>query len=447
MSQDTAVSPAPPARRTYEAPRSFERLRAHVEVPGSKSLTNRELVLAALADGPSRIIAPLHSQDSDRMIEALRALGTTVEFVEGTSAFGDDLIITPTKTLAAGTTVDCGQAGTVMRFVTPMAGLAGGDVFVTADETALHRPMGEMISALRDLGVDIDDGGNWALPFTVKGHGHIRGGEIRIDASRSSQFVSGLLLVAARFDVGLHLTHTGERLPSMPHIDMTIEALAHRGVRVETPNPGEWVVPAGAIRGKDITIEPDLSNAAPFLCAALVTGGTVSVPRWPVHSTQPGAMLMEILPQFGARVGRRSGVLTVTGTGTINGVDLDLSAAGELAPNLVGLATLANSPSTFRGIGHIRQHETDRIAALISEIEALGGRAEELEDGIRIIPQPLHGGIWRAHHDHRMATTGALIGLAVDGVVIDDITTTAKTLPQFRELWEGMLAGNGDHAA
>lgn len=445
MTSEQTVRPSSPATsRSYRAPRAEDRIRAHVAVPGSKSLTNRELILAALAEGPSRLSAPLHSEDSARMIEALQSLGVQIEAVAGECEFGDDLLITPAKPLVGGGTVDCGQAGTVMRFVAPVAGLANADVLVTAAENALHRPMGEMITALRDLGVDIDDGGHWALPFTVKAHGHIRGGEVRIDASRSSQFVSGLLLAAARFDVGLRLTHEGERLPSLPHIDMTIEALGRRGVHVESPTPNEWVVPAGPIRAKDITIEPDLSNAAPFLCAAVVTGGTVSVPRWPVHSTQPGAMLQEILPQFGARASRRSGVLTVTGTGTITGVNLDLSAAGELVPNLVALAALADSPSTFTGIGHIRQHETDRIAALINDLEALGGRAEELPDGIRVIPQPLHGGTWKAHHDHRMATTGAILGLAVEDVVIDDITTTAKTMPQFRELWEKMLAGEGD---
>lgn len=445
MSSEQKTSQARDADHTYRAPRATDPIRAHVDVPGSKSLTNRELVLAAIADAPSRIIAPLVSDDSAHMIASLRALGATIEPTASADGKTEDLLVTPAKPFSSDFTIDCGQAGTVMRFVAPLAGLAHGNILVTAHETALHRPMGEMITALRDIGVDIDDGGKWSLPFMVKGHGQIRGGEVRIDASRSSQFVSGILLAAARFDVGIHLTHTGERLPSLPHIEMTIESLAHRGVHVETPNPGEWIVPAGPIRGKDITIEPDLSNAAPFLCAAVVTGGSVSVPRWPSRSTQPGALLTEILPQFGARVSRHGGTLTVTGTGKIHGVDLDLTAAGELAPNLVGLATLADSPSTFRGIGHIRQHETDRIAALISEIESVGGRAEELEDGIRVIPQAMTGGTWRAHHDHRMATTGAIIGLAVDGVVIDDITTTAKTLPQFKEMWQQMLAGeNGE---
>jgi 3-phosphoshikimate 1-carboxyvinyltransferase len=424
----------------YAAPTTAEPVRAELTIPGSKSLTNRELIIAAIADGPGRLIAPLHSDDSQRMIEALRALGVGIEEVDAGHEFGPDLVVTPAK-LHGGVTIDCGQAGTVMRFISPLAGLAANDVHLTAHETALHRPMGGLISALRDLGVDIDDEGTWALPFTIRGHGRIRGGRVEVDASASSQFVSGLLLAAPRFDVGLHLVHTGERLPSLPHIDMTIEALSRRGIRIERPAVGEWLVEAGVPRAKEIAIEPDLSNAAPFLAAALVTGGAVSVTGWPAHSTQPGAMLPDILQAAGAHVGRHGGTLTVRAGSGIRGLDLDLSAASELTPTLVGLAAFADAPTTIRGIGHIRLHETDRIAALVGNIRALGGTAEELPDGLRIVPGPLRGGTWAAHHDHRMATTGALVGLRVAGVEIDDIGTTAKTLPEFTMLWERMLRG------
>jgi 3-phosphoshikimate 1-carboxyvinyltransferase len=409
-------------------------------IPGSKSLTNRELIIAAIADGPGRLIAPLHSEDSLRMVEALRVLGVGIEESDGVGEFGPDLVVTPGH-LRGGGTVDCGQAGTVMRFIAPIAGLAAEDVHVTAHETALHRPMGAMITALRDLGVDIDDEGTWSLPFTIRGHGRIRGGRIEIDASASSQFVSGLLLAAPRFDVGLHLVHTGEHLPSLPHIDMTIESLSRRGIRIERPAAGEWLVEAGVPRAKEIAIEPDLSNAAPFLAAAMVSGGEVSITGWPLHSTQPGALLPDILQAMGAHVGRHSGTMTVRAGDGIRGLDLDLSAASELSPTIVGLAAFADGPTTIRGIGHIRMHETDRIAALIGDLTALGGEVEELSDGLRIIPRPLHGGVWSAHHDHRIATTGALVGLRVPGVEIDDIGTTAKTLPQFTQLWERMLGG------
>src|SRR5690606_11519252 len=238
--------------------------------------------------------------------------------------------------------------------------------------------------------------------------------------------------------VGLHLHHSGERLPSVPHIDMTVEALSRRGVHVEHPQPHEWLVPAGTPRGRGATVEPDLSNAAPFLAAAILTGGSVTIPGWPATSTQPGALLTDILALMGARVSRRGGALTVAAGERIAGVDLDLSAASELTPTLFALAAFADSPSTLHGIGHIRGHETDRIAALVSNLRELGGDAEEQADGIRITPAPLHGGVWKAHHDHRMATAGAVIGLRVPGIEIDDIGTTAKTLPEFPQLWLGM---------
>ena len=431
----------PASSSPWAAPLADAPVQATVAVPSSKSLTNRKLVLAALSDAPSTLSSPLHSEDSARMIEALRTLGVGIELVPGDGAFGPDLHVTPPAALHGGVTIDCGQAGTVMRFIAPLAGLATGDVTITAHASALHRPMGEMIKALREIGADIDDGGHWALPFTVRGRGHVRGGEVTIDASGSSQFVSGLLLAAPRFDVGLHLIHSGSRLPSVPHIDMTVETLARRGIQVERPSANEWVVPAGVPRGRDAVIEPDLSNAAPFLAAALLAGGSVTIPGWPPASTQPGALLPEILSLLGARTGRRGGALTVTGTRRIAGVDLDLSAASELSPTLFALAAFADAPTTLHGIGHIRGHETNRIDALIGNLRALGGEAEELPDGIRITPRPLHGGLWRAHHDHRIATAGALIGLRVPGVEVDDISTTAKTMPEFPQLWAQLLQG------
>jgi len=438
MSTDR-YSPAP-ARGAYRAPESGRPVHASVTIPGSKSLTNRELMIAAIADGPGHLLRPLHSDDSRRMIDALRLLGVGVEEVASDGEFGPDLLVTPAP-LKGGVTIDCGQAGTVMRFIAPLAGLAAQDVHLTAHETALHRPMGALITGLRDLGVDIDDEGTWSLPFTVRGHGRIRGGRVEIDASGSSQFVSGLLLAAPRFDVGLHLVHTGEHLPSLPHIDMTIESLSRRGIRIERPAVGEWLVEAGVPRAKDVAIEPDLSNAAPFLAAAMVTGGEVTVTGWPLHSTQPGALLPEILHAMGAHTSRHAGALTVRAGDGIRGLDIDLSAASELTPTIAGLAAFADGPTTIRGVAHIRQHETDRIAALVGNLRALGGQAEELPDGLHITPVPLTGAVWPAHHDHRMATTGALIGLRVPGVEIDDIGTTAKTLPEFTMLWERMLTG------
>ncbi|GAB3385347.1 3-phosphoshikimate 1-carboxyvinyltransferase [Humibacter soli] len=427
----------------WPAPMAGGPVSARVSLPGSKSITNRELVLAALADAPSLLRAPLHSKDSANMVEALRALGVRIEERDGGGSFGSDWLVTPPDELTGSTTIDCGQAGTVMRFVPPVAALALGPTTFDADDSARGRPMGAIVAALRALGVDLDDAGRGGLPFTVHGTGRVAGGAIEIDASASSQFVSALLLSAPCFEDGLRLTHVGERLPSLPHIEMTIDALSHRGVRVDTPAIGQWVVTPGAIAGRDVDIEPDLSNAAPFLAAAVATGGTVTVTGWPDATTQVGAELAVILPAFGATVECADDALTVRGGDGIRGVELDLSAGGELAPTIVALAALADSPSTITGIGHIRNHETDRLAALATEIRALGGEVDELDDGLRVVPRPLHGGVWHSYDDHRMSTSGALIGLVVPDVRIENVEATHKTLPQFTSLWRDLVTGDG----
>lgn len=431
----------------WPAPHATAPLQAEFSLPGSKSLTNRELVLAALAAETSILRAPLHSRDTDLMMQALRAVGVTIEET-GQGPYGADLLITPGE-LEGGTFIDCGLAGTVMRFIPPLAALALGPISFDGDAAARRRPMKPTIESLRGLGVEINDDGHGTLPFSLYGAGAVAGGALEVDASQSSQFVSALLMVAPRFENGLQLRHTGKKLPSMPHIEMTIACLAARGVTVESPEPGLWNVAPGPITGGSVDIEPDLSNAAPFLAAALVAGGTVTITGWPDSTTQVGAHLEHLLPLFGATVTRADGNFTVdggaglAGGSRIKGVELDLSLGGELAPTLVALAALADSPSKITGIGHLRGHETDRLAALTKEINALGGAVTELDDGLEIIPQPLHGGLWHSYEDHRMATSGALLALGVEGILIDDIATTAKTLPQFPELWQTNLLGLG----
>lgn len=422
------------------APRAQGPLSSALEIPGSKSLTNRELVLAALAESPSLLRSPLHSRDTELMAEALRELGTVVEEVPGEGRFGPDWRVTPHE-LTGGSSIDCGLAGTVMRFVPPLAALALGPVAFDGDPQARQRPMRATIDALRALGVDVTDDGRGTLPFSLYGTGAVAGGELEVDASASSQFVSALLLVAARFENGLTLRHSGTRLPSFPHIEMTIATLAGRGVTVSSPEPGSWQVAPGPISGREVAIEPDLSNAAPFLCAALIAGGTVSIEGWPPATTQVGDQLERLLGLFGATARREGGALTidggagVLGGSPLPGIDLDLSEGGELAPALVAVAALAGGQSRITGIGHLRGHETDRLAALAAELNGLGGAVAVLEDGLAIEPRPLHGGLWHSYGDHRMATAGAIIGLAVDGIEIEDIAATAKTLPEFPALW------------
>lgn len=436
----------------WSAPQASAPLDATVALPGSKSLTNRELVLAALANGPSLLRAPLHSRDSALMIEALTALGTSIVEVPGNGRFGPDLLVTPGE-LEGPAAIDCGLAGTVMRFMPPVAALALGSIAFDGDEHARKRPMRTTIDALRALGVDVSDDGRGALPFSLFGTGSVAGGELEIDASASSQFVSGLLLAAPRFTNGLRLKHVGKHLPSMPHIEMTIATLAARGVVVQSPELGSWVVEPGEINALDVDIEPDLSNAAPFLVAALVAGGTVRITGWPDATTQVGAHLESILPRFGAKVRREAGALVIDGGAGVvggskpRGIDLDLSAGGELAPAIVALAALADGPSRITGIGHLRGHETDRLAALAAELNALGGAVTELEDGLAIEPRPLRAGLWHSYADHRMAHAGAIIGLAVAGLEVDDIATTAKTLPEFPELWAALAGGTGSAEA
>ncbi len=420
----------------WAAPLAAGPVNATVHVPGSKSITNRALLLAALADGPSTIRRPLVSRDTDLMVAAVRALGTGVDEVPGAGT-GPDWRVDP-QPMRGPAAVDCGLAGTVMRFVPPVAVLADGFIDFDGDPRARERPMGPVLDALRDLGAGIDSGAD-RLPFTVKGRGGLPGGNVQIDASASSQFVSGLLLAAPRYDKGVDVVHVGPPVPSLPHIKMTILMLRQAGIEVEDETPQRWRVAPGRIVARDLDVEPDLSNAAPFLAAALVTGGEVTVAGWPSTTTQPGDMLRNLLARMGAecRLSRRG--LVTRGRGRVLGIDADLRDVSELVPTLVGLAALAGTPSTLRGIGHMRGHETDRLAALATEINNLGGDVTETRDGLRIRPRPLHAGVFRTYADHRMATTGALLGLVVPGIEVEDIETTGKTLPEFVDLWNTML--------
>jgi len=419
----------------WPAPRPLAPLDAVVRVPGSKSMTNRALVLAALATTPTVIEGALTSRDTTLMADGLRALGAGIDVA------GDRWTVTPGP-LRGGAGIDAGLAGTVMRFLLPVVALAsGGAVVVDGDRRARERPMWPLVDALRRLGVPVADAGGGALPITVHGTGVVGGGSLSIDGSASSQLVSALLLAAPRFGAGLVLRHRGERLPSTPHVDMTVTMLRDRGVRVDSLGRASWQVHPGPITGGVVAVEPDLSSAAPFLAAPLVAGGQVTVRGWPAASGQPGTRTPEVLARMGADVAVTAAGLAVRAGAELRGIDVDLADNSELACVLAGLAVFATTPSRLTGIGHMRGHETDRLAALATELGGLGAGVTELDDGLAIVPRPLHGGVFRTYDDHRLAMAAAVVGLGVDGVLVENVATTGKTFPSFVETWSAMVRG------
>ena len=483
---DAAVQLSPGDWPAPLAPASSEAAgkNALVHIPGSKSLTNRYLLLAALADSPSYLRAPLHSRDSALMIEALRQLGAGIELVPTDSPFGPDVKVTPLSFVEAHSaqaqsdsaqsrtvSIECGLAGTVMRFVPALAALLPGEFAFDGDPHARQRPMGPVLEGLRQLVVQVEcEQGENALPFVLRSPG-LASAEgvseapvVRIDASTSSQFVSALLLMAPRLPQGMVLVHEGSSVPSIPHIQMTVEALRQMGIRVQEHYPSQgneaesgeyrWTVHPGSFPGFEMTIEPDLSNAGPFLAAAVVTGESVTIPHWPAPAadssagtTQVGDMWRELLPALGARVSYAEGRLTVTGPAQLPEGDFsfDLSAGGELAPTMAAACAFVKGRVELTGIAHLRGHETDRLAALAAEINRLGGTAHDTADSL-VIEAPIPAAaeaaqvLARTYDDHRMATFAAIIGLRRPNVVVQNVATVAKTMPEFTAMWEDMLA-------
>jgi len=409
-------------------------LDATLTISGSKSVTNRALILAALAGSPSTLRRPLHSRDSALMIAGLKALGVGIE-----SASNGDLTITPGP-LFGPATIDVGNAGTVMRFLPPVAAMAKGLIYFDGDARSHERPLAPVIKALESLGVSIEHGSRYALPMTINANGQLRGGTVEVDASLSSQFISALLLLAPATREGITVKNIGSSLPSLPHIEMTIAMLREKGVEVLV-GANEWVVKPTPMYGSDVVIEPDLSNAAPFMGAAMLSGGTVVIRDWPRTTTQPGDALREIFTQMGAQIEFKGDDLAITGD-QIHGIDIDLHDVGELTPSIAAICAFADSASYLRGIAHLRTHETDRLSALATEINRLGGEVIEEQSALRIIPRPMHAGIFHTYDDHRLATAGAMIGLRVAGIEVENIETTRKTLPDFPGAWNELLTGN-----
>jgi len=421
------------APRNWSAPSVQRPIEATISIPGSKSATNRAFVLAALGDSVSKISKPLLARDTELMLQALKQLGCEIK------KSAEVVEISPMKRTHQDLTIEVGLAGTVMRFVPPLAALSTGVAHFDGDTRARNRPMKTLIDSLKALNISVDDQSTGSLPFSIASDGVVLGGEITIDASESSQFVSALLLAAPKFLNGLTINHVGKKLPSIPHIEMTIDMLKQVGVNVVSTNNNSWKVLPGKIASKNWLIEPDLSNAGPFLAAALVTHGEVSILDWPQETTQAGNAWIDILTKMGASVSLSDQGLKVTHTGEIKGINFDLSDVGELTPVLVAITLFANSPSSLTGIAHLRGHETDRLAALVENIKAIGGDATETSDGLNIRPAKLHGGLWKAFDDHRMATAGAVIGLIINGIQVDDIKSTSKTLPDFEKMWDAMV--------
>jgi 3-phosphoshikimate 1-carboxyvinyltransferase len=415
-----------------------EPINAKITIPGSKSATNRALILAAIAKTPSRLRKPLSSRDADLMVKGLQSLGCKIDEIKTEQGF--DYQITPHK-LSGPTQIDVGNAGTVMRFLPPIASLATGLVHFDGDARSHERPLEPVIKALEQLGASIEHGNKYRLPLTINGSGEIKGGEVEIDASASSQFISALMLLGPSTKNGLTIKNIGKTLPSMPHIEMTIQMLRQFGATVEV-NDNSWKVVSGDLSGQDLTIEPDLSNAAPFMAAAMICGGSVEILDWPKSTSQPGDQLRDIYAKMGAKIERSNEGLKISGSGAISGIDIDLHDVGELTPSIAAVAALASSPSTLRGIAHLRLHETDRLAALASEINNLGGDVTEGPGELLIKPSKLVASqIFKSYEDHRMATAGAIMGLAVKDLIVENIETTKKTLPDFPGMWQEMLNG------
>jgi len=402
-------------------------------IPGSKSVTNRALILAAIADSPSRLRRPLHSRDTELMIKGLKALGVKIDISDKNP--NGDIEITPAP-LFGPANIDVGNAGTVMRFLLPIAALANGLVHFDGDPRSHERPIAPLIKALEDLDAAIDHQGRYSLPLTINGNGKLTGNEVSVDTSKSSQFLSALMLVAPKLQNGLTIRNVGSSLPSLPHIEMTIAMLRQFGAEV---NESETWQISGRLTGQDLVIEPDLSNAAPFMAAPMICGGTIVIRDWPKQTTQPGDRLREIFTKMGAKIEFVADGLSVTGSGKISGIDINLSNEGELTPVIAAVAALADSPSKLSGIGHLRLHETDRLAALNQELTNLGSKVVEGEDFLEIYPAKLHGGIFHTYEDHRLATAGAVIGLAIPDIEVENIETTRKTLPDFVGLWRELL--------
>ena len=399
-------------------------LTAALRAPASKSLTNRAVLVAALAEGTSRLVAPLDSDDTRAMCGVVAALGADVR------SDGADLVITGTdgQVVAPGEPVHAGLSGTTMRFAAAAAALAEDPVTLTGDEPLLRRPIGPLTAALRRLGASAED--QEGCP-PVRLSGGLAGGAVTVDVSASSQYLSAILLAAPYAATDVVATASGQSADA--YIAMTADLMVRWGAQVVEEAPGVWRVSAGqGYAARDEPVEYDASAAAHLYALAAATGGSVTVLNGAPLTLQPDAQLPDVLTAMGCTVRGEEGAVSVTGPSALQPVTVDLSAMPDQVTTVAALASLAHGTSVITGVGVTRGHETDRLAALAQELGKLGVEVEESDDGLTI-----HGGGARGparlgtHRDHRLAMAFTAVALAVPGVVIEDPGCVAKTYPGF----------------
>ncbi|MEK7863486.1 MAG: 3-phosphoshikimate 1-carboxyvinyltransferase [Chloroflexota bacterium] len=404
---------------------------ARARVPASKSLTNRELVLAALADGRSRVeVGPGDpGDDVHAMVDALMALGHDVRWERGR------ITVTPRHAPFVSAAVDAHDSGTVARFVAALAAVSDADVRLDGSARMRGRPMGALVTALRALGATIDSD---ALPLIVRGP--LQGGDVSLPGYESSQFASALLLVGATMRDGLRLRIIGD-LVSAPFLDMTIAALEKREVRVERASARQFSVAPQEVKARSLTVPGDVTAATYPAAAAALLGGSVTIENASARHTQGGqgdVRFFDLVEEMGCAVSRGASSTTVRRTGALYGITANVSDCSDTFPTLAVIASQATTPTELGGLGHTRRQESDRIAAVAAGITALGGRAQIFGDALRIEPAPLSGGVVDAAGDHRIAMAFSVLGLLVPGVAIAGAGSVSKTFPDFYQMLEDL---------
>jgi 3-phosphoshikimate 1-carboxyvinyltransferase len=402
---------------------------AEVEIPGSKSITNRALMVAALAQGDSTLENALFSDDTHWFSTCLRQLGISVASDADAARFQvtgrDGEIPAPEADLFVG------NAGTAARFMTAFAVLGRGRYRLDGIPRMRERPMGELLAVLQAVGVQVDfEGQPGFMPYILRSRG-FAGGRLRLSAKKTSQQLSALLMIApyARQDTVIEIE---DGLVSGSYIAMTCRVMADFGVSVSQPEPNHFHIEAGQrYQPRHYTIEPDASNASYFLAAAAVTGGRVRVNHLSAQSCQGDARFVEVLAAMGCHIKATDSYIEVTGPEQLQGLEVDLNDMSDLVQTLAAMAPFAASPVVIRNVEHIRWKETERIKAVVTELQRLGARVEEFADGLKIYPGPLRPAAIETYDDHRMAMAFAVTGLKTPGVVIKQPECTAKTFPDF----------------